>query len=168
MIDRELAASSPYRVALGSLALGAAIVLWTLVRAIRLDAVPDAPPPAFASATGLPERSSAPATSIGAAVEKDLFAPDRSAPPERYRVPGEADPSAVVVVEAPKPIVLGTAVSGTGGSFATCQLPDGQPIIVRVGDRIGEYTVKTIERGRVVFTTAKGTQFEVPALKPGT
>ncbi len=168
MIDRDLAASSPYRVALTSLALSALIALWTLVRAIRLEAVSEAPPPAFASAAGLPERTAARAAGIGAAVEKDLFAPDRSAPPERYRVPGEADPSAKVVVEAPKPIVLGTGVAGTGRSFATCQLPDGQPIIVRVGDKIGEYTVKAIERGRVVFTTAKGTQLEVPALKPGT
>jgi len=164
----DLTRHPPFRLALSALALSSGVALWSVVRAVRLEPVPDAPPPAFASAADLPARGAGPATDVGAAVEKDLFAPDRSAPPERYRVPGEADPSAKVVVEAPKPIVLGTGVAGTGRSFATCQLPDGQPIIVRVGDKIGEYTVKTIERGHVVFTTAKGTQFEVPALKPGT
>ena len=155
-------------IALAVLALSAIVALWTLVRAVRLEAVAEAPPPAFASAADLPDRTSAPAADIRAAVEKDLFAPDRSAPAERYRMPGESDPSASVAVESPKPVVLGTAVAPQGRSFATCQLPDGLPIIVRVGDKVGEYTVKAIERGRVVFTTAKGTQLEVPALKPGT
>lgn len=164
----DLTGHPSVRVALAALTLSGAIALWTLVRAVRLEPVPDAPAPAFASASDLPVRAAGPATNIGAAVEKDLFSPDRSAPPERYRVPGEADPTAVVHVEVPRPVVLGTAVSGTGRSFATCQMPDGQPIIVRVGDRIGEYTVKAIERGRVVFTTAQGTTLEVPALKPGT
>lgn len=166
MIDRDLAAWPPFRVALAALALSVAIAAWSLVRAVRIEAVPEAPPPTFAAASDVAARAPRVTVDVRAAVEKDLFSPDRTAPAERYRVPGESEPAAAVVVEAPKPVVLGTAVSGTGRSFATCQLGDGQPIIVRVGDRIGEYTVKTIERGRVVFTTAKGTLLEVPALKP--
>lgn len=167
MIDRELTAWPRFRWALAALALGSVLATWTFVRAVRLDAVPEAPPPAFASAGELATRAAAAPANVRAAVENDLFAPDRSAPAERYRVPGEDDPSPEVAPEAPEPMVLGTAVSGAGRSFATCQLGDDRPIIVRVGDTIGEYTVKTIERGRVVFTTANGKQLVVPALKPG-
>ena len=66
------------------------------------------------------------------------------------------------------PVVLGTAAMGEGRGFATCQLGDGRPVIVRAGDKLGDYTVKAIERGRVVFTTAAGKALEISALKTGT
>jgi hypothetical protein len=37
---------------------------------------------------------------------------------------------------------------------------------MHVGDKIGEYTVQTIGRGRVVFTTAAGKKLDIPELKP--
>ena len=88
-------------------------------------------------------------------------------------------PSVVVVVTSEPPVrfvdpisrfrvePFEAVVAGPGRSFATCQLGDDRPIIVRVGDKIGEYTVRTIERGRVVFTTANGSRLEVLALRPG-
>ena len=50
-------------------------------------------------------------------------------------------------VEPLKPLVLGTAVATDGRSFATLQLGDGSPTLVHVGDKIGEWTVKSIQRG---------------------
>ena len=62
--------------------------------------------------------------------------------------------------------MLGTAASDAAHGFATVQLADGAPTIVRVGDKIGEYTVKSIERGHVVFTTPSGKKLDIPELKP--
>jgi hypothetical protein len=39
-------------------------------------------------------------------------------------------------------------------------------VILHVGDRIGPYTVKSIERGRVRFTTASGKTLDIQELKP--
>ena len=73
----------------------------------------------------------------------------------------------VTPIDPPKPVVLGIALSDSAHSFATCTLDGGLPTIVRVGNSIGIYTVKSIERGRVTFTTADGKRFEISALKPG-
>jgi len=61
--------------------------------------------------------------------------------------------------------VLGTVVSSDGTSFAVIQLGDARSASVRVGDRVGGYTVKSIERGRVVFTTPAGKRLDVNALQ---
>ena len=70
------------------------------------------------------------------------------------------------VVEPPKPVVIGTAVSPQGRSFAVLQLGEARPVSLSIGDRIGAYTVKSIERGRVVFTTAAGKKVDITAVKP--
>jgi hypothetical protein len=167
VIDRDLTTWPPFRWALAALALSVMLALWAFVRAVRIEAVPESAAPAFSSAGELAAQGAAAPANLGAAVARDLFSPDRSAPAERYRVPGEEAPAQEVAPEEVKPIVLGTSVSGAGRSFATCRLAEGPPVIVRVGDKIGDYTVKTIERGRVVFTTANGKPLDVPALKPG-
>jgi hypothetical protein len=159
--------SSSLRVAAVALAAALALDIWTLVRALRVDAVPDAAPPTLASAGAIATVDSPPPADLSAAVDNDPFSPDRSAPAGPYRMPGEADPrDAQPVVDPPKPIVLGTAVSPGGRSFAILQLGDSRPVSLSVGDRIGAYTLKSIERGRVVFTTAAGKRVDVNALKP--
>jgi hypothetical protein len=125
VIDRDLTAWPPYRWALAVFALSVMIALWSVVRAVRIEPVAESAAPAFASAGELATRSAAAPVSLGAAVARDLFAPDRSAPAERYRVPGEEAPAQEVAPEETQPIVLGTSVSGAGRSFATCQLGDG-------------------------------------------
>ncbi|HLA90898.1 MAG TPA: hypothetical protein VJL28_10765 [Gemmatimonadaceae bacterium] len=165
-MDRELMGWPRFRWASAGLAVAAALATWTLLRAVRVADVPDAAPPAFVAEGALALRSDVAPVNVRAAVERDLFAPDRSAPAQRYRLPGEDEPSDLAG-EPATPVVLGTAIAGPGRSFATCQLGDDRPIIVRVGDKIGEYTVRTIERGRVVFTTANGSRLEVLALRPG-
>jgi len=157
-----------FRVAVVALAAAIVLVVWTLVRALRVDPVPEVPPPTLASAGSIASAPLPPATDIAAAVEKDPFASDRSAPASPYRLPGEPDPKvAEPVVEPPKPVVIGTAVSPQGGrSFAVLQLGEARPVSLSIGDRIGAYTVKSIERGRVVFTTAAGKKVDITAVKP--
>jgi hypothetical protein len=165
---RQLMTAGAARTAIGALAIAAALTAWTLVRAIRLDAVPDGPPLEFATAEALAPRPPSAFIDVRAAVEKDLFAPDRTAPEQRYRIPGETDPDVRVEhIEPAKPVVLGTSQSDPLHSFATCMLEGSAPTIVHVGDKVGEYTVKSIERGHVVFTTADGKKLDIPALKAG-
>jgi hypothetical protein len=167
MSAREWLRYPSMRAALAALALALGIGAWTVVRAVHLEAVPELPPPTLASSASLATVVAPPAADIPGAIEKDPFSPDRTAPETPYRLPGEPDPKAVeTTVEAPQPVVLGTAVSGDGRSFAVMRLGDASPTSLHVGDKIGPYTVKSIERGRVVFTTLAGKRLDVLALKP--
>jgi hypothetical protein len=93
-------------------------------------------------------------------VAMNVFSPERTAPPRRYKLSGFGTEQQTA--EPPHPVVLGTAV--TSASFAICRLGD-QTRIVRVGQKIGDYTVKSIDRGHVVFATPAGDQFAVDAAK---
>jgi hypothetical protein len=164
---RGLASSPSMRVAIGALAIAAALVLWTLVHALRSQPLPDSVATTVASLETIGNRSTRPPADVMAAVDKDVFAPDRSAPDAPYRMPGENDGSDKPAVEPMKPIVLGTAVATDGRSFATLQLGDASPTIVHVGDKIGEWVVKSIERGRIVLVGTSGTRADLTVPKPG-
>jgi hypothetical protein len=148
-----------------AIALGGAVVLigWAGVRATRLDVVPGAAPTPIET-SALNGRTQREATDIADALASDPFSATRTPPSKRYALPWEADEGKVVEATA-KPIVLGTAMSLDGSSFATCQLGEDRPRIVRVGDKLGTYTVKSIARGRVAFTTSSGSILDVSALK---
>jgi len=164
--DRDLASSPRVRLAAVALVAGVLLLTAASVRAIQLD-LPDTITPAssvvddetalFARAVQIdPEE----------VVQSNIFAIDRMAPPERYPMPGEfRDEGAPVVAAAPpaRPSVLGTAVGIDGAAFATAQLPGTPPRIVRVGDRLGVFTVVAITRGTVTFRAADAAPFEVNA-----
>ena len=159
-----------YRGSNGScrLAVGLVLCLWMARQALRLDVVPAAPATVSVVAGALDAPALPAAVDVAAAVSADLFSPDRTAPEVPYRMPGEAVAAAhAPASEPPKPVVLGTATAQDGSSFATCQFQSTRLVLVQVGDTIGNYLVKSIERGRVVFATAAGEQFEVLALRPG-
>jgi hypothetical protein len=164
--DFEWASTSGGRSAIAVLVLSIALFGWTLSHAIRIAPVPELPVPQFAGSNALTAAAPDEEVDVGAAVETDPFSIDRSAPPARYRVPGEEDPDAAVRDMAAQPVVLGTAMSDATHSFATVQLMDDRSVIMHVGDKIGPYTIKSIERGRVVFTTTSGKKLEIPELKP--
>jgi len=155
------------RVALAALLVAAVLAGWSLARALRVDPVPELPPPTLASAGLVSAVANPPSADIEAAVDKDPFSSDRTAPASRYRMPGEDDSTdSAPAPEPEKPVVVGTAVSSGGASFAVVQLGGVPPTSLGVGDKIGPYTVKTIERGHVVFTTAAGKRLDISALKP--
>jgi hypothetical protein len=164
MTLRELIRVPAMRGALAACVLATALSAWTLVRAVRLDDIPDAPAGQLLVGDAL--RGGArppPPADFSATVEHDPFSPDRTAPTSPYRMPGEPDPDLTPAPDPIKPVVIGTAVSIDGRSFATVRLGDARPAIVHVGDRIGEYTVKSIDRGRVAFTMSSGKRLNVDA-----
>jgi hypothetical protein len=62
--------------------------------------------------------------------------------------------------------LIGTAVMA-GGGFAMCQWAGEPPKLVRIGERVGGYTLKTVAQGRAVFLSSSGTSMEVRVPKGG-
>jgi type IV pilus biogenesis protein PilP len=83
-------------------------------------------------------------------------------------MPDDPDPNARPAPQPEKPLVLGTVVATDGRSFATVALADGRPILVHIGDKIGEWTVKAIERSKVTLVSTGGIRLDVTVPKPGT
>lgn len=150
------------------LAISAALVLVTLTRAIRITPVEASQGQATAALVRSTSTPPVPEIDIDAIGANDIFQPGRAALQYRYRMPGETAPDDTPAVEPTKPVVLGTVISTDGSHFATCQLPGGRPTVVRVGDRLGDYTVTAIERSKVVFRNAAGRLIEVLVNRPGT
>lgn len=151
------------RFALGGLAVAVVLLGFAVLGAIRVEQVEaSVPPPAIAD-SALRFRIPGEGADVAAAVASDLFTDDRQAPARRYLMPGESD---VEVQPAPRPVVLGTALGGDGGNFAICQVAGTPSRIVRVGDKIGEYSVLGIERGKVTFRGSDGERFTIDASKP--
>lgn len=166
MNPRDLLEYSGMRVALAALTVASVVAVWALARAIRVDPVPDMAPPTLASAGTIGGTAARKTSDIQDAVDNDPFSPDRG-PGARYRMPGEPDPrDATPVVEPEKPTLVGTAVSNDGRSFAVLQMGDGRSVSRYVGDTIGSYRVKIIERSRVVLSLPSGKRVDVTATKP--
>ena len=163
-LKREMMRDRLFRVSVVTLALSVVVLLVAIVDAVRVQSVEAAPAPAMIPDSALRFVGAGAAADLAAAAANDLFADDRQAPPKRYRLPGEATDAPRQ--PAPRPVVLGTALSDDGGSFAICQLVGGQSTVVRAGARIGEFTVVSIERGRVAFRAADGERFSIDASKP--
>jgi hypothetical protein len=156
------------RLALAACGTACVVLIWTLVRALHPAPLPAAPAPAAASVATIGRGAVPPPANIQAAIENDLFASDRSAPSSPYRMPGDKASDGEPVAEPMKPNVLGTAVATDGRNFATLQLGDASPTLVHVGDRIGEWVVKGIARGKVVLVSGGGSRAELTVSKPGT
>jgi len=168
MTARALLHYSGMRVALGALAVAIVVTAWTLVDALRVEAIPELPSASVASLQGgahAPQKRAR--ADIATIVDNDLFSPDRSAPAAPYRMPGEPDPNDKPAAMPEKPVLLGTGVATDHHNFATVQLGGDRPTLVHVGDKIGPWVVKAIERGKIVLTTAGGTRVDVSVPKPG-
>jgi hypothetical protein len=155
------------RMALGALAVAVIVTVWTLVNALRVDAIPDAPPTTVASLQGGAGAKVRGRGDIQNVVDNDVFSADRSAPAAPYRMPGEPDPEKPTAMPE-KPVLLGTVVASDNHNFATVTLRGDRPTLVHVGDKIGEWTVKAIERNKIVLVTASGARTELAVSKPGT
>jgi hypothetical protein len=163
--------------ALAALLASAALALDQLRRAIALDPLPIArsgsTDEASAAATDLasePAIAAASKQAIAATVEHDLFRPDRHRPPQRFRLPGEGAPAQGTAPRDPAAVfaLVGTAVLGEGKGFAMCQRTGETPRLVRIGERFGEFTLRTVEQGRAVFRTKDGSTMELRVAKAGT
>lgn len=166
MSERPWSSTGGGRGAIALFAASAMLALWTLVQAIRIEPVPDSPAPQFDSGAARGVPATAPAIDVPSVVATDPFSVDRTAPERRYVAPGDERDDAAPIEPVAEPVVLGTAFSDRVHGFATVQLADGYPTIVHAGDKIGQYTVQSIERGHVVFTARSGKRLDIPELKP--
>ena len=160
--------SPAVRASVAVLVVAVAVTVHSILDVTRPAPIPDAPRATTASLDQLTRAPLPAPADIQAAVETDLFASDRSAPSAPYRMPGERDASDAPAVEPMKPQVLGTAVATDGRSFASMQLGDASPVLVHVGDKIGEWTVKAIGRGKVTLVANDGVRADLSVSKPGT
>lgn len=168
MSMRETFRSPAVRASLAALVAALGLLAWTTTHAFRVEALPDAPQTMVASLDSIGRHGVRAPADVESAVEHDVFAPDRSAPGAPYRMPGEALASSAPVAESPKPAVLGTVVATDGRSFATLQLGTDQPKLAHVGDKVGDWVVRSIQRGKVVLVSTAGTRAELTVPKPGT
>jgi hypothetical protein len=162
-MNNALLRTRSFQIALGALLVGLILTGWTASRAMRIDPTGSSAAPTFATADALAKTPMTVPVDIGAVVGMNLFSPERKAPARRYRLAGYAEPAAAA--PPPKPLVLGTAIAPNNRSFAVCRMPDGPAIIVRVGDPIGTYKVKSIARNQVVFAAPGEEPFAVIASK---
>ncbi|HEY5219265.1 MAG TPA: hypothetical protein VIJ16_05625 [Gemmatimonadaceae bacterium] len=167
MTWREWTERMDMRVALGVAAVSLALCVGALIGALRQPGPPEIAPTVTVSQGALAVPDTPPPVDVVAAVATDLFSTDRTAPASRYRMPDDVAVPVQGPADVPKPEVLGTAIDADGTSFATCRLASARLLMVRVGDHVGNYIVKSIERGRVVFTTPAGTRLEILAPRSG-
>lgn len=167
MSVRALSKDRGFRVAASALAIAVIVTAWTVITALRVEAIPAVAPVAIASLQGVTHGPARSRTDISAVVENDPFSPDRSAPDAPYRMPGESDPSDRPVVMPDKPVLLGTGVSTDKHNFATVQLGADRPTLVHVGDKIGQWSVKAIDRNKIVVVTSDGIRAEITVPKTG-
>ena len=168
MMRRDSIRHPGMRAALGALVIAVTFMVWSVVQAFRGDETPQAVPVTTVSLDRLRAGPARQPTDIDDAVDNDLFSEDRSAPAGRYRMPDEEAPDTGAAAQPEKPAVLGTAVATDGRHFATVQMKNARPTLVHVGDTVGVWVVRSIERGKVGLVSAGGTRIEVAAPKPGT
>lgn len=158
---RALLTFRPFQITAGALVIALAVGARSAARAVQIEPVPVAPPPSFATDAALAPRAVIVPIHVGEVVGLNAFSPDRSAPQRRYRLTGYAVETPAAPL--PEPIVLGTSVAGGGRSFAFCSVGGSAAKVVRVGENVGGFIVRSIERGRVVFTRPTGEQLVVNA-----
>jgi hypothetical protein len=160
--------STSARIALAALGVSIIAVGWTLANALRAEALPVLPPATLASIESIKRGPMVAPTNVEAAVDNDIFAVGRSAPDVPYRMPGEARPDDRPIAEPMRPTVVGTVVATDGRSFALMQFGNDRPTLVHVGDKIGEWSVKAIGRGKVTLVgPATGARVDVTVPKSG-
>jgi len=156
--------------ALAALLACAGLTGWSLERALVLDPLPAIPATMpFRSMLAAESRSPLATARLARAVGKDPFHPERRRPTLRFRFPGEGS-AASATVDAPSSgslKLIGTAIMPEGKGFAMCQVGAEPPKLVRIGERVGQLTLKGIEPGRAVFLTAAGKRYEVQVPKAG-
>ena len=159
---REFTHSRGLQVAALVLVLSLGLSGWALARAVTITPVSEAAPPVFATSAATAKAPPRGAFDVSGVVANNAFAPERTPPPRRYRLGGYA-PEPAREAPPPQPVVLGTSVDSPTNSFAICRIEAGPASIVRIGDKIGAFTVVSIERNVVVFTSPTGERVAVKA-----
>jgi hypothetical protein len=157
----------PMRAAIVAVTASLLLTLYTLTRAIQITDVPSGTLPVLPNPAALVAPPPPPMVNIPAVVSRDVFDVGRSAPTNRYLLAHEMSEPAAPAAPLPRLVVLGIGLAAGGRSFATCQVGADRPVIVRVGDKIGPYTIKAIESKRVTIMLPTGAVETLTALNSG-
>ncbi len=157
------------RVGLGLVVTASTVLVWTTVDAVRLEPPSTSEWTLLASSTPEPSpRASSTTADLALAVEQDPFHPERRRPAHPFRLPGEpvaneTEPG------APQDLLhlIGTAVFADGSGFAICQLGGQSPRLLRLGERLGQYELSSVAKGKASFLTSTGTRVEITVPKSG-
>ena len=104
--------------------------------------------------TGVPAiADTTPDELIVRAVERDPFAGHKPAAPAT-----PPTPSPIVEEQALK--VLGTVVDSLGANMAICQLGAAPAVVLHVGQRLGAYELRRVEKTSAIFLTPEGGRVE--------
>jgi hypothetical protein len=76
-------------------------------------------------------------------------------------------PAPTSVAIAPPLRVLGTVVDSVGGSFALCQLGAEHAVVLHIGQRIGDYELRRVDKASAVFATSDGGRVELHVPRAG-
>lgn len=156
------------RLAGTALAAALALVLFTAWHALRrVDVQPLSGATSASSDSAGPQSSYEPysLTRVLTALDKDPFHPQRRRPARRLQSAGgnvAANSQQTLAI-----LVIGTAVSADGRGFAMCAWGGAPPRIVRVGERIGDWTLRAVSPGAAEFTSPTGVNAVVRIAKPG-
>lgn len=157
-------------VACAALSVALVTLIWSLVTLVTLDPLPHALAPTTETTTPIPEtRPATVADFARMAVEADPFHAERRRPAIAFRLPGEGVSATPVEAssQTPVPVLIGTALLPEGRSFAMCRVGTEAPKVVRVGEQVGGFTLKTVTQGRAIFLNAQGGTLEVGVPKAG-
>lgn len=164
-MSREPFAHRSVQVASTALLVAAVVALSTITSALLITPTPSVEPPVFSAQEAMRPPRRFEFMSVASVVDGNVFAPERTAPLHRYRLAGGYEEAFATFEPEPieQPVVHGTVVGANGRSFAMCALNGAPTVIVRVGDRLGDFTVRSIARGVVEFSTTSGERFAISA-----
>jgi hypothetical protein len=102
-------------------------------------------------------------------IENNPFRPERAPAEVAFLLPSEETDSQQPRSAPSGPIVLvGTVVLADDRSFIMCRVGAETPRVVRVGDKVGDYTLRRVAQGTAAFETAHGKLIEISVPKAGT
>lgn len=162
------------RATAAALACAGAMVLALIAaeRAIRLDPIPrPASPPSGPATARIGARVDTTSDVVRLASARHPFRPERRPPAERFRMPGESlvgEADTMAPAQATGLRLIGTAVTAPGRGFAMCQAGDAAPRLVRVGETLAGFTLRSVERGRALFRAPDGGTLDLRVPKAGT
>ncbi|HXO84063.1 MAG TPA: hypothetical protein VN803_00910 [Gemmatimonadales bacterium] len=143
---------------MAALALALLVLASSAWNAVRIERVLDR---ALTDSSGVATRVGADShdsynfTRVLAAVAKDPFHPQRRRPGQRFQLPSDVASSAPSAAATVQVELIGTAVT-PGGGFAMCATSGGAPRIVRVGERLGDWTLNRVTQGAAEFAKPDG------------
>ena len=168
---RRIGSKGPV-VAFAALVVALGLVASALWHALTLEPVNrDGAGNLAVGAEAMAQREPLDAELVVAALDHDPFHPERRRPRQRFRLPSERVTSVARRPVRPSGLppsmsLTGTMAYGDGGGVAILR-DRGSTRLVRVGEQVGDLTLRRVEREEVVFVSVSGARIVVRVSKPG-